>query len=269
MQGDRPSGKKGQMTMRCLGKIMVCMMLTCATSALAQPATQPSGGRERRVEGRSNEGRPPGNGAQRFPGGGRPVREFTPEEWSAASEFMKANSPRRFEAVMKYIDESPSRQDAIYRIKSRLVQRYVQLNSLKSEDPDRYAQILESERTIDEMWGIALKINNDANLSEGDHKRLEADLHQRVAAFVDRMLAKKQQGIDERRKKVDAEQQSLDQEKQQRDDSIERRVHQLLSGQNDFGGFDGGFNGPRRGGSRDNLPPPQPVNEPHAPEPHN
>jgi len=141
-------------------------------------------------------------------------RPPTQEEWDAAIEFMKQNSPRRWEAMQKL---SKERQEPL---KDAIFRRYRLLEMLRMNDSEVYDLHLKRVALEDEIFGLTRDLRNATT----EESKVRDKLKDKIASLVDLGMDERKLRIARWQRQLASEQEQLSREQSARNDTIRKRL---------------------------------------------
>ncbi len=200
--------------------VLVALM---ASLGWAQPQTD--GGRGDRSGAGQPMMRPRGWG-QRM-GDGRPFWSISEEEWGQVQQFMKENSPQRWQA---YQDLSGEQQE---KLKMTIARRYRMLQFLKNNEPEMYDVRLKRMGVEDQIFGLTRELKS---ATPADRPKIEEKLKSKLGDLVDLGIQEHQARIQRFQKLISQEQDQLSREQSNREQIVNKHLKAIEHERGRLGG---------------------------------
>jgi hypothetical protein len=173
-------------------------------------------------------------GADRRMPPGPAVSEDPPSdgEWEQIVEFIRENSPSRFEIFSELLDraETDNRHNAQSAIRRRAAIRYRMIRQVQDDQPELYPFALKQLQLEDKVIGAFRSLNKLQNdtPSQGERERLVAEIRVYANELVENRFAEREQRIRTLEQLIESERARLAQDREAREEFVER-VEQRLS----------------------------------------
>jgi hypothetical protein len=161
-------------------------------------------------------------------GEGRGSWHPSDKEWADIQQFMKENSPRRWNA---YINDLSDEQQG--NLKRTIIRRYFALQLLKSSQPKMYQARLERMRVEDDVFGLRRDLKEAAPTEKG---KIEAKLKSKLGKLVDLSVQEHRMRIERFQELIAHEQEQLSHEQNDRQHIIEEQLRKIENERGRLGG---------------------------------
>ena len=128
------------------------------------------------------------------------LKKSRTDGWKAFLEFLKVNAPNRYDILTKQQMSLGSQQQ------TRLMQRWLNMEQLKTSQRDMYDLMVQQFTTEDRLIGLAARLLLSSRKHDGNETGIEKEI--RAQAFVSEELSLSQRNL-----RIQNEQRALDQQR--------------------------------------------------------